>query len=145
MAYSLGFPKDVTDCIMGMRDWRWEMVRDGGKTPPASCLNWHTNDMWKWVGYKGTTMGIVPRIGMPYYAVESDREESDYGEIVLNPKGSWYEDMWGKAIRIERYNPLKSFTLRGPGGESPPKFVEFQIQDDRRIHDMAFQCEPCEP
>jgi len=39
MAYALGFPKDVTDCIMGMRDFRWEMVRDGGKTPSASCLN----------------------------------------------------------------------------------------------------------
>ena len=145
MAYSLGFPKDVTDCIMGMRDWRWEMVRDGGKTPSASCLNWHTNDMWKWFGYKGPTLGIVPRIGMPYYAVESDREDSDYGEIVLNPKGSWNADMWGKAIRIERYNPCRSFTLRGSGGESPPKFVEFQIQDERRIHDMVFQCEPCEP
>ena len=39
MAYALGFPKDVTDCIMGMRDFRWEMVRDGGETPSASCLN----------------------------------------------------------------------------------------------------------
>ena len=39
MAYALGFPKDVTDAIMGMRDWRWEMVRDGGKTPSASCVN----------------------------------------------------------------------------------------------------------
>ena len=39
MAYALGFPKDVTNAIMGMRDWRWEMVRDGGKTPSASCVN----------------------------------------------------------------------------------------------------------
>jgi hypothetical protein len=39
MAYVLGFPKDVTDLISGMRDWRWEMVRDGGKTPSASCVN----------------------------------------------------------------------------------------------------------
>ena len=40
MAYALGFPKDVTDCIMGMRDFRWEMVRDGGRTPSASCMNY---------------------------------------------------------------------------------------------------------
>jgi hypothetical protein len=39
MAYVFGFPKDVTDLISGMRDWRWEMVRDGGKTPSASCMN----------------------------------------------------------------------------------------------------------
>ena len=39
MAYVFGFPSDVTNAIMGMRDWRWEMVRDGGKTPSASCVN----------------------------------------------------------------------------------------------------------
>jgi len=38
MAYALGFPKDVTDRIYSMRDFRWEMVRDGGKTPSASCF-----------------------------------------------------------------------------------------------------------
>ena len=144
MAYAFGFPKDVTDRISEMRDWRWEMVRDGGKTPSASCLNWLTDDMWKWAGYKGTTMCVTPRRGMPYYAVESDSEDSDYGEIVLNPK-YWRGRRWEKAvISIDRYNPLKRFTLGWRGGESHPKFIEFQIQDDRRIHDMAFQCEPCE-
>ena len=39
MAYALGFTKDVTDLISDMRDWHWEMVRDGGKTPSASCVN----------------------------------------------------------------------------------------------------------
>ena len=39
MAYALGFTKDVTDLISDMRDWRWEMVRDGGKTPSARCVN----------------------------------------------------------------------------------------------------------
>ena len=140
MAYALGFPKDVTDAIMGMRDWHWEMVRGGGKTPSASCLKWHTDDMWKWVGYKGTTMGITPSEGMPYYAVESDPEDLDYGEIVLYQY--WLYD---KTISIDRYYPSKRFILCGPDGESPPKFVKFQIQDERRIHDMAFQCEPCEP
>ena len=141
MAYAFGFPKDVTERISEMRDWRWEMVRSGGKTPSASCLNWLTDDMWKWAGYKGTTLCIRPRSGMPYYAVESDREDLDYGEIVLHQYWPWDD----KTISIERYNPCRSFTLRGPGGESPPKFIEFQIQDERRIHDMAFQCEPCEP
>ena len=141
MAYALGFPRDITDLIYEMRDFSFKMVGNGGKTPSASCLNWHTDDMWEWVGYKGTTMGIVPRIGMPYYAVESDPEDLDYGEIVLYQYWPWEE----KTISIDRYNPLMSFTLRGPGGESPPKFIEFQIQDERRIHDMAFQCEPCEP
>ncbi len=38
MAYALKFPPDVTDIIMSMRDWRYEMVRAGGKTPNARCL-----------------------------------------------------------------------------------------------------------
>jgi hypothetical protein len=36
-------------------------------------------------------------------------------------------------------------TAASSGANRDPKFVEFQIQDERRIHDMAFQCEPCEP
>ena len=39
MAFAFGFPEDVTDLIYSMRDWRWEKVRDGGKTPSASCFN----------------------------------------------------------------------------------------------------------
>ena len=38
MAYALRLPPDVTDIIMSMRDWRYEMVRAGGKTPSALCL-----------------------------------------------------------------------------------------------------------
>ena len=38
MAYALKFPPDVTDIMMSMRDWRYEMVRAGGKTPSARCL-----------------------------------------------------------------------------------------------------------
>ena len=38
MAYALKFPPDVTDIIMSMRDWRYEMVKVGGKTPSARCL-----------------------------------------------------------------------------------------------------------
>ena len=39
MAFAFGFPRDVTDLICSMRDWRWEMVKNGGKTPSASCFN----------------------------------------------------------------------------------------------------------
>ncbi len=39
MAFAFSFPRDVTDLIYSMRDWRWEMVRDGGKTPSARRVN----------------------------------------------------------------------------------------------------------
>ena len=38
MAYALRFPEDVTSLIYSMRDFRWEMVRDGSKTPSARCF-----------------------------------------------------------------------------------------------------------
>ena len=38
MAYALRLPKDVTDLIISMRDWRYELVRAGGKTPSAQCM-----------------------------------------------------------------------------------------------------------
>ena len=38
MVYALKFPLDVTDIITSMRDWRYEMVRAGGKAPSARCL-----------------------------------------------------------------------------------------------------------
>ncbi len=38
MAYALRLPTDVTDIIMSMCDWRYEMVRAGGEAPSARCL-----------------------------------------------------------------------------------------------------------
>jgi hypothetical protein len=39
MAYAFGFPKDVTDLITDMSDWRLEQVVREGGTPSARCLN----------------------------------------------------------------------------------------------------------
>ena len=41
MAYALGFPKDVTDVLYSMRDWRLEEVRAAGGTPVALMLRKH--------------------------------------------------------------------------------------------------------
>ena len=41
MAYSLGFPKDVTDLLYSMRDWRLEELRAAGGTPVARMLHAH--------------------------------------------------------------------------------------------------------
>ena len=41
MAYALGFPKDVTDLLYSMRDWRLEEVRAAGGTPVARMLHAH--------------------------------------------------------------------------------------------------------
>ena len=69
MAYALGFPKDVTDRIYSMRDFRWEMVRDGGKTPSARCFNTTmTRDDWNNAGRHP----VIVAFGFPGFSVVSD-------------------------------------------------------------------------
>ena len=140
MAFAFGFPQDVTDLMYSMRDWRWEMVRNGGKTPSAQCFN---------IGVPGIRDNpydkpLLLPMAIPYYHVESDSEDSDFGEIVLD---HWNKEntSWNVGVKIERYYPAGSFTLREYGGRVPAKFRRLQKQRDRRVNEMWFECEPCEP
>jgi hypothetical protein len=144
MAYALGFPRDVTDLIYSMRDWRGEMVRASGGTPSRLCFE---IGVWPVSQEK-------PRlrpIGMPYYEVQSDNEDPEYGEVVL--------DLWsreGGYVQIERhslqpewiggisYSNFKSFRLRESRGRVSGKFLRLQKQNDLHVQQMWFQCEPCE-
>ena len=38
MAFALGFPRDTTALIESLWDWRYRLVRGGGKTPSASAM-----------------------------------------------------------------------------------------------------------
>ena len=38
MAYAFGFPRDVTKLVDSLWDWRYRLVRGGGKTPSASAM-----------------------------------------------------------------------------------------------------------
>ena len=38
MAFAFGFPRDVTELINSYWDWRYRLVRGGGKTPSASAM-----------------------------------------------------------------------------------------------------------
>ena len=80
MAYSLGFPKDVTDLLYSMRDWRLEEVRAAGGTPVALMLRKHMSierdpppatftmrggiiyDEWEWTTELLQEMGERPLI-----------------------------------------------------------------------------------
>ena len=135
MAFAFGFPQDVTDLVYSMRDWRLEMVRDGGKAPSARCFN---------IGAPGYPDNPYDKpllfpMRIPYYHVESDSEDGDYGEIVLD----YCSRDPGGEIKIMRYYPAGSFTLREYQGRVPAKFRRLQKQNDRRIQEMWFQCEPC--
>jgi len=146
MAYALGFPKDVTELLYSLRDWRWEMVRDNGGTPSRLCFEIgmppSSEDAWK------------PRLWplyMPYYQIQ-DQEDSEYGENLMNRRSRVGE------VRIERYSPradcvfpirgirgihFKHFTLRTYLGGVPVKFRKLQEQNDSRVKETWFQCEPC--
>ena len=38
MAFAFGFPRDVTKLVASMWDWRYRLVRGGGKTPSAAAM-----------------------------------------------------------------------------------------------------------
>ena len=138
MAYALGLPKDVTDRIYSMRDWRWEMVRDGGKAPSARCFNvgvpgvpWHTCEKPL----------LLPK-QMPYYHVESDSEDSDFGEVVID---HWNRPPWHRGeVCIEQYYPANQFTLTKYGGGIPDKIRRLQQKLEKSTRDLWWQCEPCQ-
>jgi hypothetical protein len=143
MAYALGFPRDVTDLIYSMRDWRWEMVRANGGTPSRLCFE---------IG--GPVSQKKPRlrtIGMPFYEVVSDKEDCAYGEVVLD-FWTWaggyvqierheVQQEWGSGIGLSQY---KTFRLRECNGGVPGKFRKLQKQNDLHVQQMWFQCEPRE-
>ena len=130
MAFAFGFPQNVTDLIYSMRDWRWEMVRNGGKTPSARCLD----NILVCVG------------GIREYQIVSDIEDSDYGELVedspLN-KAAWIRiySINQATNRID-WTPLRRLELRRCGGPTG-KFRRLQKQNDRRVNETWWQCEPC--
>jgi hypothetical protein len=141
MAYALGFPKDVTELLYSLRDWRWEIVRKNGGTPSRLCFEIGPRYPWE---EDGTPW--LQAIYMPYYTVESDIEQPDYGKVVLDRRSG---DGLASA-RIERSdigNTNHTFILskpRGYHGRRPPKFRKLQKKNDHRVKEAWFQCEPCE-
>ena len=137
MAFALGFPQDVTDLIYSMRDWRWEMVRDGGKTPSARCfdacpMSCHDQDeqprLWTY--------------GLPTVGIESDEEDDEYGQIYNTDHCvAWYNDV---VIRIHDEGAWKFWMIMlREQGRKPASFQRLQIENERRIKETWFQFEPC--
>jgi len=136
MAYAFGFPRDVTDLIYSMRDWRWEMVRANGGTPSRLCFE---------IG--GPVTQNKPRlrtIGMPFYDCAYGKVVSDFwtwaGGYVQIERHEVQQE-WGGGIGLSQY---KTFRLRECNGGVPGKFRRLQKQNDIHVQQMWFQCEPCE-
>ena len=96
MAYALGLPASVTDLIYSMRDWRWEMVRDGFPTPSASCFE-PVDDLYD-------PEGPPPYLwldGAPEYRAEFDGGWRCYqkhvrrnrARIYVNDKNWWWSEV----------------------------------------------------
>ena len=139
MAFAFGFPQDVTDLIYSMRDWRWEMVRDGGKAPTARCFDAcpaHCN-----------YVGDQPRVwanGLPQVYIESDEEASDFGEVYNTDHSLAFVNDVQVNVHDQGALFFRRFKLRDNGGHTPAKFRRLRTHNDRRIKEMWFQCEPCE-
>ncbi len=133
MAYALGFPKDVTDNIYSMRDWCWEMVRDGGKTPSAKCF-----DAWE---YAFLTIPNRDRCWIAggeceSYAAAYDSEDEEwfcYTQFVPAVRTNIevndpYKRVYRKKYRLQRNRKLK----------------RLQENIDTSTRNLWWQCEPCQ-
>ena len=135
MAYAFGFPRDVTDAIYSMRDWRWEMVRDGGKTPSARCFT--TKSRFLDPSDYPDEKPLVWVYNLPQVDIESDEEEADYGEVRNSDRTiAWYNDV---CIRIhdDKASYYRMILLRQQG-KTPVSFQRLQYQNDRRILEIWF-------
>ena len=105
MAYVFGFPSDVTDAIMGMRDWRWEMVRDGGKTPSASCVNpCPLHDLYRepMTHHMDTNKEYIAIIRMPEFQLLGHWCVPD-SELHPNSRRQWLGEQGPTIISLLRY------------------------------------------
>ena len=146
MAFALGFPRDVTDRIYDMRDWRWEMVRDGGETPSAQCFNESRDFANGTADYAATPRPAVIAYGMAKYSVcvWCDESDSDYGKVVGDDSGSAWIWVYKAGSTLRAPNAAKTIWLQGRGKDGiPPKFRRLRRRNDKRIKETWFQCEPC--
>ena len=149
MAFAFGFPQDVTELIYSMRDWRWELVRNGVKTPSASCFSTERLSF-----PDALTQPRVWPSSLPVVYIESDEEAFDFGEI-CNTDDSLQSV---NKVQILVQDPLagisgyQTYTLREQNrsgrvtlqGRTPAKLQRLQEKREKHIQDMWFQCEPCE-
>ena len=139
MAFAFRLPQDVADLIYSMRDWRWEMVRDGGKTPSARCFDACPQSC--------DYIGEQPRVwayGLPVVGVESDRDAIDYGELYNTDHGPSFLSDVRVIVHDRGAMRFWCFRLRDKNGRTPAKFQRLQKRHDRRIKETWWQCEPCE-
>ena len=71
MAFAFGFPRDVTKLVASMWDWRYRLVRGGGKTPSAAAMSLSVPDH---AGYEPITTNMEH--GKYYYQRLEGRMES---------------------------------------------------------------------
>ena len=139
MAFAFWLPQDVADLIYPMRNWRWEMVRDGGKTPSARCFDACPQSC--------DYIGEQPRVwayGLPVVGVESDGDAIDYGELYNTDHGPSFLSDVRVIVHDRGAMRFWCFSLRDNGGRTPAKFQRLQKRHDRRIKETWWQCEPCE-
>jgi len=156
MAYALQLPRDVTDLIYSLRDWRWEMVRDGGKTPSASCFD-ELPESWGCMVHGRTY--IVPLFEPCYIASDGCVRAACYiPDRDLHPdKRTGRENCQDKPINVWQTD-LSERGCRGASGNTTgeqstavwrghaitQRFMPVrQMARDTKPEELWWQCEPC--
>ena len=77
MAFAFGFPRDTTTLIRSFWDWRYRLVRGGGKTPSASAM---PSSVPEHAGYEPITTNMEHG---KYYYQRIEGSDGSFGSAVV--------------------------------------------------------------
>ena len=135
MAFALGFPRDTTALIESLWDWRYRLVRGGGKTPSAAAMPLSVPDH---AGYEPITTNMEH--GKYYY----QRMESGGHDWLGRPLP--YE--LHASINIwEGYKPKHSWDYDRRAHREIKRFARCSSKDvrPRDLAALCCTCDACEP
>ncbi len=139
MAYVFGLPASVTDLIYSMRDWRWEMVRDGFPTPSAMCFEPMDEFGYPWDAPTASPSFIwLER--PPEYIAEFDYGRWRYHSLGVKRSAKIYvhDKNWDSV-------QLSETSYSCPCIELPNQNLEkLQEKLEAATAELWWQCEPCE-
>ena len=140
MAYALGFPKDVTERIYSMRDWRLEEVKAKGGTKLSREVA-----VWR--------EPPPPFYFIDYDVVERTKWLYNHGRYMFDDDPDWYIIFPGRhGVGVFDYGGVQQYIRRASLPHSSESFTESKekklniracCQDLSRPVDH-FVCQPCD-
>lgn len=128
-----------------MRDWRWEMVRAGGKTPSASCfkvMRPETRDTYSPYSSRDIWPPRIEACNFRAHISEYDSSDDERYEWTA-PMMSVFETVI-IVVDAGKRRVRRRYRLRKDDGNQNSKFKKLQTKMEASTAKLWWQCEPCQ-